>query len=176
MVEPLSANSGGHQQLTRLVPATKTARHARIRELLDSHPVRSQPQLVALLAADGVAITQATLSRDLVELQASKVRRPGVGLVYQVPGAVIGRGEFLDPRLGRLVEELLVAAEASANLVVLHTPPGAAQLLAAAIDQSMLAGVLGTIAGDDTILLVTRDPAGGAAIVSRLTALADRRD
>lgn len=170
--------------VSRLVPPTKTARLARIRELLIQHEVHSQVELAALLAADGLEVTQATLSRDLVDLRASKVRRAGVGLLYEVPGHSGGQSagaaaadcESVDPRLSRLIEELLVTAEASGNLVVLRTPPGAAQLLASVIDQSALAGVMGTIAGDDTILLITRDVAGGAQIVARLTALMSRPD
>ena len=80
-----------------------------------------------------------------------------------------------DARLARLCAELLVSAEASANLAVLRTPPGAAQFLASAIDRVGLADVLGTIAGDDTVLLVTRDPAGGAALAARFLQFADDR-
>lgn len=155
-------------------PTTKTARQARIIALLTSESVRSQAELAALLADDGVQVTQATLSRDLVELGAVRVRaREGV-LVYAVPGEGGGRApqsgvtqEILDSRLARLCAELLVTAEASGNLVVLRTPPGAANFLALAIDHSVMPSILGTIAGDDTILLVTRDPAGGDAVASR---------
>jgi transcriptional regulator of arginine metabolism len=79
---------------------------------------------------------------------------------------------MLDSRLSRLCEELLVTAEASANLVVLHTPPGAAQFLASAIDHSVLTDVLGSIAGDDTVLVITRDPLGGEAVAARFLSLA----
>ena len=103
---------------------------------------------------------------------------PGT-LVYAVPGeggdrspqAGVDQG-FLDGRLARLCEELLVTAEASANLVVLRTPPGAAQFLASAIDSAVLPALLGTIAGDDTVLVVTRDPDGGRAVADRFLALA----
>jgi transcriptional regulator of arginine metabolism len=157
---------------------TKAARHRRIVELLHRVPVRSQVELAGLLGADGVSVTQATLSRDLVELGAVKVRHGG-GLVYAIPGEGGDRTpvagvtpEFLAARLTRLCEELLVTVEASANLVVLRTPPGAAQLLASAIDHSAVPAVLGTIAGDDTVLVVTRDPRGGAAVAARFLALA----
>lgn len=164
----------------RMIPATKTARHALIRELLEHNVVRSQPELAQLLAERGLAVTQATLSRDLVELGANKVRQPGVGLVYAVAGQPTARrasdGDYPDPRLAHLCEELLVTAEASANLVVLRTPPGAAQFFAAALDQSMLPSILGTIAGDDTVLMIARDPEGGAALAHRLAALAARRE
>lgn len=158
---------------------TKVARQGRIVELLRHRPVRSQVQLARLLTEEGVVVTQATLSRDLVELGAVKVRHPDGGLVYAAPGEGGDRTpwggieqEMLDSRLARLCEELLVTAEASANLVMLHTPPGAAQFLASAIDHSVLPDVLGSIAGDDTVLVVTRDPLGGDAVVARFLALA----
>jgi transcriptional regulator of arginine metabolism len=155
-------------------PLTKTARHARIITLLGSHQVRSQTELAELLAAEGVGVTQGTLSRDLVEVGALRVRGAGGHLVYAVPGDGGDRtphvGEFaaFEARLARLCGEVLVSAEASANLVVLRTPPGAAQYFASAIDRVGWESILGTIAGDDTILLITRSPAGGAALADRL--------
>jgi transcriptional regulator of arginine metabolism len=157
---------------------TKTARHRRIVELLETTRVRSQPELVRLLAGDGLAVTQATLSRDLDELGAVKVRDGGE-LVYAVPaegGDPTPRPAApvadTDARLARLAGELLVSAEASANLVVLRTPPGAAQFLASAVDRAAIEQVIGTIAGDDTVLLVTREPGGGAAVAAGLLRLA----
>lgn len=161
------------------IPATKTARQGRITALLTAQAVHSQAELAALLAAEGVHVTQATLSRDLVELGAVRVRGAAGSLVYAVPSDGVDRTlqsavdrEVLDARLSRLCEELLVTAEASANLVVLRTPPGAAQFLASAIDHSTLPAVMGTIAGDDTILLVCRDPGGGAGVSDRFLRLA----
>ncbi|WP_179389034.1 arginine repressor [Psychromicrobium silvestre] len=155
------------------MPATKTARQARIAALLTGRTVRSQAELAELLIADGVQVTQATLSRDLVELGAVRVRSEA-GLVYAVPQAGVDRTphaavskEYLDARLTRLCAELLVTAEASANLAVLRTPPGAANFLAMAIDHSVLPEILGTIAGDDTVLIIARDPQGGAEIADR---------
>ena len=118
-------------------------------------------------------MTQATLSRDLEEIGAVKVRRAGAGTVYAVPdeppGPVLrALADSSDRRISRLAAELLVSVEASANLVVLRTPPGGAQLLASAIDRAELHDVIGTIAGDDTVLVVARDPAGGAALADRL--------
>ena len=159
--------------------ATKTARHRHIVDILRRTPVRSQVELAERLVAEGVAVTQATLSRDLVELGAVKVRHAESGLVYAVPGEGGDRTplagvdqEVLDTRLTRLCEELLVTAEASANLVVLRTPPGAAQFLASAIDQSVMPALLGTIAGDDTVLVVTRRPDGGAGVAARFLSMA----
>ncbi|HET7415839.1 MAG TPA: arginine repressor [Arthrobacter sp.] len=160
-------------------PATKTARQGRIAALLTSQPVRSQAELAALLADDGVQVTQATLSRDLVEIGAVRVRSAAGGLVYAVPSDGVDRTlqsaldrEMLDARLARLCEDVLVTAEASGNLAVLRTPPGAAQFLASAIDHSTMPAVLGTIAGDDTILLVCREADGGQAVAERFLELA----
>jgi len=171
-------------QPAQTTPATPTARRARIAALIGQQPVRSQTELAELLAASGVVVTQATLSRDLVELGAVKVRSASLGgaLVYGVPAeggdrtprpAVPEAGR--SARLARLCEELLVTAEASANLVVVRTPPGAAQFLASAVDHAALPEVMGCIGGDDTVLLVARDPAGGPALAARMIALADGR-
>lgn len=166
------------------VPMTKAARHARIEEMLARHRVRSQAELVGLLVDAGVQVTQATLSRDLDELGAVKLRDADGSLVYALPGEGGDRiprtraaGEAQHPagtRLARVAEELLVAAEYSANLVVLRTPPGAAQFLASAIDHSDVASVIGTVAGDDTVLVVCRDPNGGGDVAAFLLGLANR--
>jgi transcriptional regulator of arginine metabolism len=151
------------------IPTTKAARHARITALLSQQPVRSQPELAKLLAESGVEVTQATLSRDLDELGALKLRAEDGSLVYALPG------EGPAARLRRIAEELLVSAEASANLVIVRTPPGAAQFLASAIDHAGWESILGTVAGDDTILVISRDPQGGAAVAENLLRAADRR-
>ena len=162
-----------------LRPTTKNARHQRIVELVSHQEVRSQTELADLLAASGLHVTQATLSRDLVELDAVKVRGLSGALVYAVPGeggdrrpSAPGESAAATQRLSRLCSELLVSVEASGNLVVLRTPPGAAQFLASAFDKAELPDILGTIAGDDPVLVIGRDPAGGAALVRRLLALA----
>ncbi|MCE1180053.1 MAG: arginine repressor [Micrococcales bacterium] len=161
-----------------MIVVSRTARHRRIVEILGRSAVRSQGQLLELLADDGFEITQATLSRDLVELGAEKVR-VGRQLLYAVPGEGGDRtarpaagDEARDARLRRVCEELLVTAEASGNLVVVRTPPGAASYLASAIDHADLDTVLGTIAGDDTIMIISRSPAGGSEVAERLLALA----
>ncbi|MEO9139330.1 MAG: arginine repressor [Jatrophihabitans sp.] len=156
---------------------SKAARHARIVEVLGRRPVRSQAELAVLLDAAGVHVTQGTLSRDLDELGAVKLRTPDGGLpVYIVPedgSPLTARGVDDAPpqRLARLIGEVLTSAEASANLVVLRTLPGAAQFLASALDRASLPAVLGTIAGDDTILVVARDPVGGRALADHLLTL-----
>ena len=160
---------------------SRTQRQRRIVELLGQHPVHSQGELADLLVADGIEVTQATLSRDLVEVGAVKVRRDRA-LVYAVPGeggevaAVGSLGDSSSARLRRTCEELLVSATAAGQLVVLRTPPGAANYLASAIDQTRDPDVVGTIAGDDTIMIVTEAPDRAVAVAERLLALAGTRD
>ena len=184
-------------------PLTKTARHARIADILAREQVRSQEELAELLERyAGVHVTQATLSRDLDELGIVRLRSGG-SLVYALPeepggpgshpggpgphpggpgphpgGAsarVAGSESPHDARLGRYLGELMTSAEASANLVVLRTPAGAAQFLASVIDHAALPSVLGTVAGDDTVLMIARDPAGGAALAADFLRRANRR-
>jgi transcriptional regulator of arginine metabolism len=229
-------------------PGTKAARHARIASILGqrSRPVHSQEELAERLEEIGFRVAQATLSRDLDELGAVRLRGPDGALVYALaedvgPGGLGGPGErpggvgvhdtgngghegeaesvsraapaggsgsagsgvsaastvpgrpvaasrrsrtpnglfaqlALEPsaRLARMAAELLVTAEASANLVVLRTPAGAAQLLASAIDHAGWPSVLGTVGGDDTVLVIARDPAGGEELAQSLLRLAER--
>jgi transcriptional regulator of arginine metabolism len=164
------------------MPQTKSARRQRIVDLLTHTAVRSQSELARLLSLDGVNVTQATLSRDLDELGAVRIRDSSGSLVYAVPAeggdptprAGAGGGVSA-ARLARLAEEVLVSADRTGNLVVLRTPPGAAQYLASAIDHSVLPSVMGTVAGDDTILLICRDPEGGADVAHQLLRLAQGR-
>ena len=159
---------------------TRSARQARIAELIGAAPVTSQTQLAALLAESGVEVTQATLSRDLEELGAVKLRgSDGAPASYALPPEnaplrPAQSAEAAPARLTRLLADLLTGADGSANLAVLRTPPGAAQFLASALDKVALPDVLGTIAGDDTVLVVSRDPAGGPALAARFRALAER--
>ncbi|GAA2090717.1 arginine repressor [Actinomadura alba] len=163
-------------------PMTKAARHARIVELLTRHPVHSQGELAKLLGDDGVEVTQATLSRDLVEIGAIKLRADDGTLIYAVPGeggdriplARTGSAETFATRLNRLAQELLVSAEASANLVIARTPPGAAHFLASAIDHAEWPSILGTVAGDDSILVIARAPDGGADVARALLRLTEK--
>ena len=160
-------------------PLTKAARQARIVELLGSRPVGSQTELGRLLADSGLVVTQATVSRDLDELGAVKVRT-AAGMSYVVPEENAPRGgtaEAVDARLGRLLEELLVSAESTGSCVVVRTPPGGAHFLGSALDRAGLPEVAGTVAGDDTVLLVTRTPATpeATALATRLLRLAEGR-
>jgi transcriptional regulator of arginine metabolism len=162
------------------LPNTKAARHRRIVELLERVPVGSQAALAELLGADGFAVTQATLSRDLDELGAVKVPAASGELVYAVPA------EGGDPRpqapdtestarLAKVAQDVLVGVDSSANIVVLRTPPGGAQYLASAIDRSDWPEVIGTVAGDDTVILITRAPDGGAMVASVILGLVEPR-
>lgn len=160
-------------------PVTKAARQARVLDLLSTGTVASQPQLGNLLAESGISVTQATVSRDLDELGAVKVRT-AAGMVYEAPPEGQPRtrsGEAVDARMARLLEDLLVSAEAIGSTVVLRTPPGGAHLLASALDHAGLPQVAGTIAGDDTVLLLTRTPATphAGALAGRLLGLAENR-
>ena len=222
---------------TGVSPVTKAARHAQIAAILASAagPVRSQEELAERLSRRGVRVTQATLSRDLEELGAVRLRGADGALVYALPGPPGGPGSRPgglaanagpggaasgstagdraaagDPAAGdgaadggspgdgradqavpggwsgggliageaglrRAAAELLLAAEASANLVVLRTPAGAAQFLASVIDHAGWPSVLGTVAGDDTVLVIARDPAGGNDLAQALLDLAEQR-
>jgi transcriptional regulator of arginine metabolism len=160
-------------------PATRTARHALIARILSKAPIRSQAELVTRLAEEGVGVTQATLSRDLDELGAVKIRNAMGWLVYALPGEGgdttprVAEEGAVDARLIRVCEEVLTSARSSANLVVLRTPPGAAQYLASAIDHASPAAILGTIAGDDTVLVITTSPDGGEQVTAWFLGLAD---
>nr|MDT0663218.1 arginine repressor [Micromonospora sp. DSM 115978] len=152
-------------------PLTRTARHARIVELIRDKAVRSQTELAELLAGDGVQVTQATLSRDLEELGAVKVR--AVYLIPEDGKRPLRDAEQAPARLQRLLHELLTGVDSSGNIAVLRTPPGAAQYLASALDRAGLPDVVGTIAGDDTIFVVAREATGGAALGEKLSGWAD---
>jgi transcriptional regulator of arginine metabolism len=153
-------------------PTTKAARQARIVELISGSPIRSQTELANLLAADGIEATQATLSRDLEELGAVKVRgTDGGSAVYSIFAEgerPLRDTEIASDRLQRLLRELLVGADHSGNMAVLRCPPGAAQYLASAIDRSGLHDVIGTIAGDDTIAVIARDGVTGAHVAEQM--------
>jgi transcriptional regulator of arginine metabolism len=139
---------------------TKATRHARIVDLIRNRKVHAQVELADLLAHHGIQVTQATLSRDLEELGAVKVRSADGASAYMIPEdgtTALRTAQAAPARLVRLLRELLTGVDASSNLVVLRTPPGAAQFLASAIDRAALDDVVGTIAGDDTILIVARD-------------------
>jgi transcriptional regulator of arginine metabolism len=149
------------------VSGNRAGRQARIVAILSTAEVRSQGELAALLAADGIEVTQATLSRDLEELGAVKLRGADGGTgIYVVPedGSPVRGVSGGTDRMSRLLSDLLVSTDASGNLAVLRTPPGAAHYLASAIDRAALPQVVGTVAGDDTIFVVAREPMTGAEL------------
>ncbi|MFS8098337.1 arginine repressor [Lentzea alba] len=153
---------------------TRTARQGRIVEMVSQLVIRSQSELAKLLAAEGIEVTQATLSRDLDELGAVKLRGPDGGApIYVIPedGSPVRGIQGGTTRLARVLGELLVSTDFSGNLAVLRTPPGAAQFLASALDRAALHEVVGTIAGDDTILVVAREPMTGSELADRIAAL-----
>jgi transcriptional regulator of arginine metabolism len=157
--------------------STRVARQARIVELVTSMGIRSQTELAKLLAGEGIEVTQATLSRDLDELGAVKLRGADGGVpVYVIPedGSPVRGVQGGTSRLTRLLGELLVSVDHSANITVLRTPPGAAQFLASAIDRSALHDVVGTIAGDDTVVVIAREPLSGKELADRFTGMAAR--
>ena len=156
------------------ITTTRAGRQARIVAIVSSRPVHSQGELAALLAAEGIEATQATLSRDLEELGAVKLRGADGGAgAYVVPedGSPVRGVSGGTERVTRLLGELLVSTDSSGNLAVLRTPPGAAHYLASALDRAALPDVVGTIAGDDTILVVAREPLTGAQLAARLEQL-----
>lgn len=165
-----------------IAPMTKVARQHEIRTVLTQQRIRSQAELAEVLEQRGVSVTQGTLSRDLVDIGATRVRDETGQMVYHVsldpsgghPGSAGRSSETTSARLASLAKELLLSAEGSANIAVLRTPPGAAQFLASAIDQAQLPTVLGTIAGDDSIMVVTRATTGGQAVASEFIGYAEQ--
>lgn len=152
---------------------TKTRRQHRITELLGTIQVQRQIELVELLAAEGIEATQATVSRDLDEIGAIKVRGPEGTSVYAVPELpLVRRGG--DLHLQRILADWMVSAAGSANLTVVRTPPGSAHVVGSALDRAGMEEVLGNVSGDDTVIVVTADPDGGAALADKLTALVRR--
>ena len=186
----LTGGLGAAPQTNFAAPSTKTARQALVRQILDRSQIRSQAELREALAQRGVMTTQATLSRDLVELRATKIRTCDGVLVYSVPEAgapgqvrtaqavadtadETNLSAYITPRLSRWCADLLVTAEWSGGQLVLRTPLASAQLLASAVDDCMRPGVLGCIAGDDTVLVICRSEEIAAEVGSHLLRLAD---
>lgn len=143
------------------VPTTKTAREEAIREILSQHEISSQSQLLSHLAERGIPTTQATLSRDLLALRATKVRDASGKTIYMLPDPYPvrvrrGQEDSGNEKLAKWCQDLLVSSAVVHNQVVLRTPAAGAQLLAGAIDMAWFDAVLGCIAGDDTILVICK--------------------
>jgi transcriptional regulator of arginine metabolism len=149
---------------------TKHQRQHRITKLLEASPVGSQAHLAELLGAEGIDATQTTVSRDLEELGAVKVRLPGGDTAYALP-ELPSQQVAPEDHLRRVLGEWVVEADHSGNLIVLRTPPGSAHVVGSALDRSGFPGVIGTVAGDDTVLVVASETLGGAAVAQRLAVL-----
>jgi transcriptional regulator of arginine metabolism len=150
--------------------ATKAHRQHRIAKLLADNAVTSQTQLVELLSDGGIAATQATVSRDLEDLGAIKVRVPGGETVYAIPE--LPRAQLApEDHLRRVLGEWAVDVVVSGNLVVVRTPPGSAHVVASALDRAGIPDIVGTVAGDDTLLVVAQ-ARGGDKVAGILRELA----
>jgi transcriptional regulator of arginine metabolism len=150
---------------------SKRQRQHRIARYLETDAVSSQAQLVELLAADGIVATQATVSRDLEDLGAVKVRVSGGDTVYAIPELPKDQPAPED-HLRRVLGEWVGEIAHSANLVVLRTPPGSAHVVGSALDRAAIDGILGTVAGDDTLIVVAAESTGGEVLARRLSELA----
>ena len=141
-----------------------SARRAKAIALIKAGVVHSQSDLVKLLKKAGFAVTQATASRDLEEVGAVRSRNSVGELIYQIGTTSDGAISKSMP----LPSDLILSVEPSGNLVVVRTPPGGAQFLASALDNSGIASIIGTIAGDDTVLVVSKKSNGGAELAKEL--------
>ncbi len=169
----------GADAVTASAPRTMTARRARVAAIVASRAITSQDELRRALADEGFAVTQATLSRDLDAVGAAKEHGADGSTTY-----VLGADAAMDTSLpvagtgaalARIAPELLLRAEAAGNIAVLHTPPGAAQYFAGHLDRGEHEGIVGTVAGDDTIVIVMRTPAQARALCRALLSLAEQR-
>ena len=147
------------------LPNTRGARLSAISQILSKKKLRSQRELAQELADLGIDVAQPTLSRDLDDLSVTKDR---AGFY------ILGVAEDITyQRLGKSLRDLLISIDVSSQLCVLCTPPGGAHLLAGAIDQAKVEGVLGTIAGDDTIMMITKDSNSAARIMNEFLAMTE---
>jgi transcriptional regulator of arginine metabolism len=140
-----------------------------IADIIRREPVGSQEEVTARLSEHGLSVTQATVSRDLDQMGAVKVKRGGV-LRYSLPDE-IGDSDWAAARLQRIMSDWVQSVEAAGNMIVMKTPPGSAHLVGLALDQAKLAEVAGTVCGDDTIFLVVRDGAEPGAVAERFRSL-----
>ena len=146
--------------------ADRAQRRQLIRDLVSTHEVTAQAELVALLAEAGVEATQATVSRDLEELGITKYRGADGRTSYALPDT---------GGLAQMLRQFARTIDASGNLAVVRTPPGAAAAVGSAIDTAELPGVLATVQGDDTLLVVARDGISGGDIADQLRKYKERR-
>ena len=153
---------------------SKSQRQHLLAKILEEQAVSSQAKLVELLKAEGIDVTQATLSRDHEELGAVKVRVPVGDSIYAVPDNPTERVLPVD-YLRRVLGEWLVEVSVSNNIVVLRTPPGSAHVVASAVDRASLPEIIGTVAGDDTVILVAASDTTGEKVSEKLKDLAGIR-
>jgi transcriptional regulator of arginine metabolism len=149
----------------------KQLRQRSIRDLVERRPIRTQQELAAALGELGFRATQATISRDIAELQLEKVQRDGVP-VYAPPSRTLDDPSG-EERLRRIFHDLPVEIREAGNLVILVTLPGSAHAIAAALDRARWAEVLGTIAGDDTVFIACADRASLKRLRLRLGRLGE---
>jgi transcriptional regulator of arginine metabolism len=149
----------------------KPQRQHLVTRLIEQNVVRNQMELVELLAAEGVVATQATVSRDLDDLGAIKVRVPGGDSAYAIPE--LPKEQFApEDHLRRVFGDWVVEVAHSGNLVVLRTPPGSAHVVGSALDRAGLPDIIGTVAGDDTLIVVAAEDTGGHRLADTLSELA----
>ena len=154
-------------------PASRAARLSAIEEMLVHHIVTSQSQLSGMLSDEGIEVTQATLSRDLEEINATKTRLEDGTVAYVLAGnAKAATPKSAQQQMSRILSGLVTSVAAARNLVVVHTPSGAAQYVASVMDRQSLDDVLGTIAGDDTVLIICKDDERAASRASWLLEIA----
>jgi transcriptional regulator of arginine metabolism len=150
----------------------RSRRQKALADIIRSGSASSQEEVTSRLAGLGYAVTQATVSRDLDQLGAVKVKRSGLH-VYALPDQ-IGASDWAAGRLQRIVSEWVQGVEAAGNLVVIKTPPGSAHLVSLAIDQSNLPEIAGTVSGDDTLFVAVKDGVTVGAIANRFRELSGR--
>lgn len=155
--------------------STKQQRQQIITRLIAQENVGSQPHLQELLKEQGIEATQATISRDLEELGAVKIRVAGGDSIYAIAEYAPARIAPTD-QLRRVMAEWVAEVTSSGNLVVVRTPPGCAHVVASALDRSGLVGLLGTVAGDDTIMCVATEDVGGTGLAEQLRTLSGVSD
>ncbi len=152
---------------------SKNDRQNRILELIRTHEIGTQEELAAMLNADGLGVTQATISRDIKELGIIKTTSSNGQLKYM---PLERQGEVASVRLLKVFTEAVVSIDHAMNLVVLKTLPGMAPASASALDSLNLADVVGTLAGDDTVFIATRTPTSAAILVDILHRVRGRDD
>ena len=149
-----------------------SARRAKAIALIQSGAIQSQSDLVVALKKNGYRVTQATASRDLEEIGAVRARSKDGESIYKITDS----SDDALSRINPVPSKLILSVDHSANLAVIHTPPGAAQFVASSLDHATLTGVIGTIAGDDTIILVSKKATGGAQLAKELLAYAAKKN